>query len=118
MPFDYPYPYRPCPYLPYQGHSAHHATGHAHCALEAVYGAHTGAVCLGAHALESTHHTHGGSETAHGELGKEGREAVLRAKLNVGEGTHGGVFVVIGRLFACVGYDILCTMTGSGQNVT
>ena len=56
-----------------RGHSAHHATGHAHCALEAVYGAHTGAVCLGAHALESTHHTHGGSETAHGELGKEGR---------------------------------------------
>ena len=23
--------------------------------------------------------------------------------------------LVIGRLFACVGYDILCTMTGSGS---
>ena len=26
--------------------------------------------------------------------------------------------LVIGRLFARVGYDILCTMTGSGRNIT
>ena len=87
--------------------------------MEAVYGAHTGAVCLGAHALESTHHTHGGSETAHGELGKEGREAVLRAIIKMWVRGRMAVFsVVIGRLFACVGYDILCKMTGLGQNVT
>ena len=48
----------------------------------------------GAHALESTHHTHGGSETAHGELGKEGRGSGAQSyNYDVCEGTHGGLFL-------------------------